>query len=406
MSTQSRYAPADTRWLTPGVIILALLMLNGTLFTIIRFVRGLSSVTNLDNLYAWGIWKAIGVASFVAIAAGGFTSVALLDIFHRHAYLPIKRVALVIAMVGYTTAVISLFIDLGRYYNIWHPILPSMWSPQSALFEVAMCVMTYLMVLYFEFLPVFIEFLSNQIHTKKILSNFYRVLTIMIHWFDRIAQFFMPVAILLGVVLSLMHQSALGSLMLIASTKMHPLWLTPILPLLFLLSAAMCGFPSVISAYLGICWSTNRKPDLPVVSSLARMALVPLGLYLIAKIVDLNIRSRLSLLVDGSLESWAFLLEIGLGVVLPMMILLHKKRRQSPIYLFSGSALIVIGVIINRVNVYLTAFTPPTADYAYFPSFGEISITVGLAAGMLFFFRLFVVIFPILPADLRTARRI
>ena len=398
MKSHIRYESIPLRWMTASTLILGILMLNGLIVTIIRFTKGLATVTNLDNLYAWGIWKAVGVASFVAVAAGGFTSVALLEIFHRRAYRPIKRTALLLAMFGYTGAVISLFIDLGRYYNIWHPILPSMWSPHSALFEVAMCVMTYLMVLYFEFIPVFVERFRGRVRLPGFLGRFDGLSERLIRLLDFIGRSFMPFAIVLGVVLSLMHQSALGSLMMIASTKMHPLWFTPALPLFFLLSAIMCGFPSIIVASHAVMRSAGRRIDPGVFAGLSRIALIPMSAYGMAKLIDLNVRGRLALAFDGSIESTLWLVEMIPCLFVPIVLFLNEKSRKSPTAQFAGSLLIVLGVVLNRINVYLTAFTPPSAGYRYFPSPGEISITLGLLAGMIFLYRLCAVIFPIVPA--------
>jgi len=137
-----------------GVGLLVGLLTLGLLVAACRFVFGLQSVTNLDQQHPWGLWIAIDVATGVALAAGGVTTAALAYIFHRRDFEAITRPALLTAMLGYTFVGLGLLVDLGRYYNIWHPILPSMWQGNSVLFEVGLCVMCYLTVLYIEFIPV------------------------------------------------------------------------------------------------------------------------------------------------------------------------------------------------------------------------------------------------------------
>ena len=200
------------------------------------------------NQYPWGIWIAIDVASGVALAAGGFTTAALVDIFGTAAATTAcVRPALLTAMLGYTFVVIGLLADLGRYYNVWHPMLPTMWQGNSVLFEVGICVMIYLTVLYIEFLPIVVERFNGRVALPGPLRHLQPLRS-------RAAASRRPMParassslfIIAGVVLSCLHQSSLGTLMVIAPTKMHPLWYTPISPLLFLLSAIAVGFPMVI----------------------------------------------------------------------------------------------------------------------------------------------------------------
>ncbi|HPA82947.1 MAG TPA: polysulfide reductase NrfD, partial [Thermoanaerobaculales bacterium] len=133
--------PVKTPYLTRGTLVLVALALVGGAAYLYRLLFGLEAATNLDNQWPWGIWIAIDVASGVALAAGGFTTAALADIFHKERYHAIVRPALLTAMLGYTFVVIGLLADLGRYYNVWHPMLPSMWQGDSVLFEVGICVM-------------------------------------------------------------------------------------------------------------------------------------------------------------------------------------------------------------------------------------------------------------------------
>jgi Ni/Fe-hydrogenase subunit HybB-like protein len=170
MSHYAEPKPVKKNFITPGVFVLILLAMNGLVFLGMRFFFGIGAVTNLNNQYPWGIWIAIDVATGVALAAGGFTSAALGHVIHREHYHDIIRPALLTAMLGYTFVALGVFIDLGRYYFIWHPLL--MWNPNSALFEVGICVMIYLNVLYIEFLPIVVERFKGRVKLPFILKGF------------------------------------------------------------------------------------------------------------------------------------------------------------------------------------------------------------------------------------------
>jgi len=232
------------KFLTPGVFILILVALNGLVFLAGRFFFGIGAVTNLNNQYPWGIWIGIDVATGVALAAGGFTTAALGHIMHREYYHFIVRPALLTAMLGYTFVALGVVVDIGRWYYVWHPLV--FWNPNSALFEVGICVMIYLTVLYIEFLPIVTERFIGRVNFPFFLKILNKPIDSLLRLLDKGLNLTMFIFIIAGVVLSTLHQSSLGTLMIIAGSKMHPLWQTPILPLLFFLSAVAVGFPMVI----------------------------------------------------------------------------------------------------------------------------------------------------------------
>ncbi|MEK6677467.1 MAG: NrfD/PsrC family molybdoenzyme membrane anchor subunit [Planctomycetota bacterium] len=373
---------------TPGTIVLMVFSAIGVLAAVYRFSFGLASTTNLDQQHPWGIWIAIDVATGVALAAGGFTSSAIAYVFHRDQYHVITRAALWTALLGYTFVGLGLMADLGRYYNIWHPILPSMWQGNSVLFEVGLCVMCYLTVLYIEFFPVISERLKS--------SRRFPALSRVCSGVTRLLERTMILFILAGVVLSCLHQSSLGNLMVIAPGKVHPLWYTPILSLLFLLSAVSVGFPMIIVESLTSSWALRLKPEMHLLASLARWVPVLLAVYLAFKIGDLMIRERAGHLLDASVESLFFILEVFLGVLLPMLLFLSVRVRSRPRWLFAASMLVVMGVAMNRVNVFLVAYQPPYATKTYFPSILEFAVTAGLLASAILLFRAGVTYLPII----------
>jgi Ni/Fe-hydrogenase subunit HybB-like protein len=399
---RSAAAPLDRPFNTPGVRVLLLLMVVGAAFAAIRFRSGLGAVAHLDDRFPWGLWVAVDVATGVALAAGGFTTAALAHIFHRHRYESLTRPALLTAALGYTFVALGLFVDLGRYYNIWHPVLPSMWSGHSPLFEVAMCVMAYLTVLYIELMPLLVERFAGRVRLPGPLALFDRPAEGCLRLFDATLGRVMSVFIILGVVLSCLHQSSLGTLMLLAPSKMNPLWWTPILPLLFLLSAVAVGLSMVIFESLVSAWAFHRRPEMEVLESLSRIVPVVLLVYLGCKAADVAIRGVAPHLLDRSPASIIFMVEVGLGVVVPIMLMLWPRVRRSPRLLLGAATLTVLGVAGNRIDVFLVAYSPPFADHRYFPSFGEIAVTVGLIAGLVLLYRFLVTVLPILPGGEHT----
>ena len=170
MNTHETAAPVEEKFLTPGVMVMMALMVIGGAFVAVRFMYGIGKVSNLNNQFPWGIWIGIDVASGVALAAGGFTTGAIAYVFNRDQYHAVIRPALLTAMLGYTFVVLGLLVDIGRYWNITSPIFNH--NGNSVLFEVAMCVMIYLHVLYIEFIPIVVERFQGRVNFPGLLSRF------------------------------------------------------------------------------------------------------------------------------------------------------------------------------------------------------------------------------------------
>lgn len=387
--------PVKRPFFTRGVIILTILAVNGIVWSILRFGFGLGAVTNLSNQYPWGLWIGIDVAAGVALAAGGFTTSALVHIFHREDFHVLVRPAIMTAMLGYTFVAIGVMFDLGRYYNIWH--VPIMGNSNSVLFEVGICVMTYLGTLYIEFFPVITERFIGQVHLKGAFRFLNKPIDHTLRWIDSFLDKTMFFFIILGVVLSCLHQSSLGTLMLIAGPKIHPLWQTPISPLLFLLSAFSVGFPMVIVESLTASKSFGLKPEMDVLRRLARFVGPLLGVYLAFKLGDLVIRGTYVYLNTINKESILWTTELLLGVVIPMRLFFWDKALHSRTLLYIASLMVVVfGIALNRFDVFVTAYTPPYSLKRYYPSIGEISITVGLISLEILLYRALAMIFPVI----------
>jgi len=397
MNTHEAAAPVEETFLTPGVMVMLALMVIGGAFVVVRLIYGIGKVSNLSNQYPWGIWIGIDVATGVALAAGGFTTGAIAYVFNRDQYHAVIRPALLTAMLGYTFVVLGLLIDIGRYWNITSPIYNH--NGNSVLFEVGMCVLIYLHVLYIEFIPIVVERFKDRVNLPRPLNGLNNAIEALLDIADRILGKVMFVFIIAGIVLSCLHQSSLGSLMLIAPYKTHPLWYTPILPLLFLLSAFAAGYPMVAFESIIVAKSFGRRPEMEVLTPLAKFMPMLMGAYLVVKIGDMLVRGSYVYLLDGTYQTNAFLVEVCIGVILPFVLLLFRRVRRSPGWLFFAATIFVLGILLNRINVFVVSYTPPYKIVSYFPALGEIFITMGLIAALMFLYRVAVFIFPVLGAE-------
>ena len=340
-------------------VVLSLLVTLALGIAAHRFLGGLGAATNLNDQFPWGLWIAFDMLTGVALAAGGFMVAGAVHIFGLRKFEPFVRPAIATALLGYVLAICGLLMDLGRPWNIWHPLV--MWQPHSVMFEVAWCVVLYTTVLFLEFLPIVFE----RFRMKRAL---------------RIVQKLMIVFVILGIILSTLHQSSLGSLFLMMEHRLHALWFTPMLPVMFLVSAAAVGVAMVIfeAQLSGLIF--GHKPSTKLLGDLAKALPPILGLYLGLKGMDLSTRGNFGLLVEGSLESWAFLLEVTLGALVPGTLLLIRKVRHSRVWLFSCSLLVIVGVVLNRLDVGLLGMLR-TSPAGYMPTWMELVVSAGIIAG-------------------------
>ena len=390
-------APTDHKLLTPGVWALIALVGIGAILMLYRFVVGLAATTNLDQQHPWGLWIAMDVGSGIALAGGGFVSAAVIHVFHREHYHALARSALLTALLGYTFYVPGLLADIGRWYNIWHPTMPWMWQGNSVLFEVGICVMIYLNVQYAELAPIICERLLGEAWIKK-----YPRLHRLVGLTQKVMNRIMPALLVLGVTLSTFHQSSLGNLMVIAPFKLHPLWWTPVSPLLFVLSAMMVGFPMVIFTILFASWCLHRRPEMRQLTPLAgRYVPVFIVMYLGVKVGDMIVR-RTYVYFNGSLEGTLWLVEVCFGVILPLVLFFIPRVRKSPRALAVACLLVILGVVLNRLNVFVIGYHPPFSQRTYIPSLTEFGVSIGLVAALMLVYRVAVTYLPILEPRPRT----
>jgi Ni/Fe-hydrogenase subunit HybB-like protein len=322
-----------------------------------RFTRGLGSVTNLSDTFPWGLWIGFDILCGVGLAAGGFTITAVVYLFHLERFRPIVRPAILTAFLGYLLVVVGLLFDLGRPWNIWHPLI--MWNPHSVMFEIAWCVTLYTTVLALEFSGMVFE----RLGWKRALAIQHAVV--------------IPLVIA-GVILSTLHQSSLGALYLIVPNKLHPLWYTERLPVIFWLSAVCAGLAMVIVESRLSARALGRHLEMPIIRTLGRVLLGVLGVLAVFRLRDLGARGVLGLAFTPSYEAALFQVEFLLGIVLPFVLLLIPRVRMSANGLYAASLLTVLGFIANRLNVSITGLEASQGNYI--PAAGEVLVTLMLVA--------------------------
>ncbi len=363
--------------ITKPFIILAIFAGIAGILLIKRFIFGLGSVTNLSDGYPWGMWIVYDVLVGTAIGCGGYVMAILVYIFNKGKYHPLVRPALLTSVFGYTMAGFAIFIDVGRYWQLYNIFLPSYVNLNSIMFEVAFCVATYVLVLWIEFSPTFLE----KFNKTKALAFMNKLLFIFIA---------------IGVLLPTMHQSTLGTLMIIAGNKLSALWQTGWLPVLFLISAILMGYAIVVFESLYSSAGFKRPFETPVLGRIGKLIAWLVVVYLILRFGDLLWRGKLGLIfTDGWVNSIMFIVE-NLLFIIPMILLFSEKHRKSTKSLFLIAIALVLAGAIYRFNAFLIGFDPGTG-WHYWPSASEILITIGIVAMEIMAYLAFVKWLPVLP---------
>lgn len=390
-----------------GSAVLLLLALIAAVLAIIRYAGGLGSITNLNDGYGWGFWIGFDILAGIALAAGGFVMAAVVYLFGSEKYHPLIRPAILTAFLGYLFFIVGLAVDLGRPWNIFHVL--TNWQHHSPMFEVAWCVACYTFVLALEFTPNVLERFNWTTLTSLwrtltplvvivLLTVFTAAMTHSVIWtvvaFLVLALFEVLVRagairrdpqvptllIMAGVILSTLHQSSLGSIFLITD-RLHGLWYTPLLPILFFLSAVMVGPAMVIFEALTSSRFFHRKPEMSLLSGIGKAMPILLAIFIVLKLVDLGVRGQLGAVFTSGGESVAFLIEMVLFIVAFFMFL-SPRVRNSTSGLFWSALFVVAGVVANRLTVAYIAHSSP--GHTYTPDPREILVTAGIvAAGVL-----------------------
>jgi Ni/Fe-hydrogenase subunit HybB-like protein len=360
-----------------------------------RLVTGLGTTTALNDGYPLGLWIAFDVVTGTALACGGYAVAILVYVLNKGRYHPLVRPALLTAALGYSLAGFGVFLDIGRWWLIWKvPLYFWHWNFNSVLLEVALCIMAYVVVLWIELSPALLErFTDSPVLPLR-----------------RLARTVPPIVerasvglIALGLLLPTMHQSSLGTLMLLAGPRLDPLWRTPLLPLLFLLSCVAMGFAVVVFESALSSAAFRRRPETGMLASLAAI-IVPLQLVFVAlRIGDWWYRGVLGLLFAGGGRPALAAIELVFFLAPVVMLAATGSRRDLGSLVRAAMVMMFAGALF-RFDTYLVAFTPG-ANWSYFPSVGELVITTGLVALEVLAYIVIVKTFPILATRARAERQ-
>ncbi|MCU7851773.1 MAG: Ni/Fe-hydrogenase cytochrome b subunit [Candidatus Thiodiazotropha sp. (ex Monitilora ramsayi)] len=372
----SEHQPLKRPIITLPFIVLSVIALVGLYFLALRFVNGMGFVTNLNSGYAWGLWVVYDVIVGTALACGGYALAITVYVMNKGKYHPLIRPALLASLLGYALGGLGAFIDMGRWWQFYNIFLPWHMNFNSVMLEVGLCVATYILVLFIEFSPAFLE----KIGAKGLLKSLNKVLFLFIA---------------LGVLLPTMHQSSLGTMLIAMGYKVHPLWQTlHIQPLLAVLTALTMGFAVVVFEASFSAVGFRRPSETPLLAGLGKAIVGLLGAYLIIRFAEIILQGKLGLIFAGDLGSLMFFLETAL-FAFPLLVLLSPQRRQSGPYLLYAAVSMLLAGALYRFNAFLITYDPGPG-YSYFPSVSEIMVTAGIVAIEIMAYLVVVKMFPVL----------
>jgi Ni/Fe-hydrogenase subunit HybB-like protein len=356
-----RYPLLSAPFLFWGVLaVIGITLSLGRLFTGLWF-------TGMSDDYAWGVWKTFNVMTLTALGSGGLAVGVFSYVFGAKKLHVVMRTALASSLLFYATGMVALGIDVGRPWNLYHLLLPWNWNLHSSLFEVAACMTAYVVLfLSFENIPMLLEkaHMVGDAEKRAKLNV----------WMHRVKRM-LPWMIAAAYVLPMMHQSSLGSLMVIAGHKVHPLWQTQMLPALYLVQAFVCGFAAVIFILMSASLAWHRPLDVPVLSELAKYMSWTAFVFIALRAADVLIRGVVGLAFQPTWYALLFHAE-NLLVLVPALLLLNPRLRATPRVVFVASMLTALGGILYR-------FTPTTLAYraghpsVYFPKIAEVLMSLG-----------------------------
>ncbi len=393
MTTPAR--PVGGKLLTPMVKVMLVLWGLGTVAGLVRFTQGLGAVTAMNDGYPWGLWIAFDVVVGTGLASGGYAVALLVYVLNHGRYHPLVRPAILTSALGYAVAGVAILFDVGRWWNLWRvPVSPWAWNGSSVLLEVALCMMAYVAVLAIELSPAVLEGLRT--------GGRPRLAAFSTRWLPRVERA-LPWIVAGGLVLPTMHQSSLGSLLLVAGAKVHPLWYTGSLPLLFLLTAFAMGYAVLYFESIFSAIGFGRRLETKLLGTLGSYVTLALVLFLSVRFAGLAAGGKLHLLVTGGRHAFFFWAETLLLLAAAYLFLQQTVRASASAQL-QAALLALAGGSLYRIDAFLVAFDPGPS-WHYFPSLGEIFVSLGLVATETVVYILAVRRFPILAGVAEPARR-
>ena len=355
----SEHAPLGGKIVTKPFMFFAFLFLIAMAFLAARFIFGLGAVTNLSDGYPWGIWIVIDVMVGTAFGCAGYAVALLVYVLNKGEYHPLIRTAVLAGLFGYMLGGLAVMIDLGRYWQFYTLLWPGYVHLNSVMLEVAWCVMAYIVVLMVEFSPTVLERFGLKNAQQKLSKVMFLVIAI-------------------GILLPTMHQSSLGTMAVVAGNQISPLWQTQLLPPLFLISALLMGYAIVPFESFLASLGLSRPLETDLLGKLTKVMLIVTGFYLLLRFGDLLWRGALGYAFVGDLDSVMFWIENALFVI-PILLLAKPANRNHPRLIFLSAVSLLLAGSIYRINTYIVGYHPfAGGTWHYFPSVGEIMVTVGI----------------------------
>lgn len=384
-----RMKPLGGPYITRTTVIAALMVAIMGILVLIRLCFGLQSVTNLNNGYPWGLWLAYDMVAGSAIGCGGYAVALVVYALNRGQYHPLVRPAVLASMFGYALGGVSVLIDISRWWNAWHIVWPTYFNFNSVMIEVAVCVCVYTAILMLEFAPAVVE---KAVEWTGQRGGNLHVLTTRV---QKVLNKIIFVLIALGMTLPTMHQSSLGTMLIPFGPLLNPLWQTPVLPALFLLTALCMGYGVVMLEATLVSDRFARPSEARILGLLSRYMIGMLIAFLGIRWGALIYEGKLSSLFTSGGLSLAFLAENALYLI-PVIVLWPEHRRMAPRYQFIAAMCILSGGILYRLDAYMIAYG--RAGWHYFPSVPELLVTFGMIAVEVLGYVLIVKFFPVLPS--------
>jgi Ni/Fe-hydrogenase subunit HybB-like protein len=366
---------------TPFNIISIPVMVLGLIIIIIRFWKGLGAVTNLTQEVPWGLWIGFDVVTGVAFAGGAYVLTFMVYILNMKKYHSIVRITVLNGFLAYVFYAGALLLDLGRPWHVINPIIGNSFGTSSVLFLVAWHFLLYMLAQLIEFSPAVAEWLGAR-RARKILSG----MTI--------------AAVIFGITLSTLHQSGLGALYLMAKDKIHPLWYSEFIPVLFFVSSIFAGLSMVIfegsisqKVFSGLISKDNHKSHNGIIIGLSKICAVTMFAYFFLQML-VFVHGKHWDLLNTPMGYW-YLLEMVGFVIIPMLLFFNSYRRKNINMIKVASVLTMLGVILNRLNVTVIGFRWDAA-IRYVPTWMEFAVTLAVIFTEIWIFRWVVTRLPVL----------
>ncbi|MEE4115041.1 MAG: NrfD/PsrC family molybdoenzyme membrane anchor subunit [Marinilabiliaceae bacterium] len=366
---------------TPFNLISIPVIIIGLIIIVIRFAKGLGAVTNLSQDVPWGLWIGFDVVTGVAFAGGAYVITFMVYILNMKKYESIVRVTVLNGFLAYVFYAGALLLDLGKPWNVVNPIIGNNFGVSSVLFLVAWHFLLYMLAQLIEFSPAIAEWIGAK-RARKILSG----MTLG--------------AVIFGITLSTLHQSGLGALYLMAKEKIHPLWYSEFIPILFFVSSIFAGLSMVIfegsisyKVFSSQISDKNHRSHHDIIHGLAKICTITMFVYFFLQVLTF-VHGKNWAYLSTRMGHW-YLVEMLGFVLLPMALFFHSYRTRNLLLIKVASIITMLGIIINRLNVTVIGFKWDAVNH-YYPTWKEIVVTLTVIFIEIWIFRWIINRLPVL----------